>query len=44
MKPYLTSIWKVDKKDDIIKTLKNNDYARLEIELRKPYEHKIVIE
>ena len=34
----------VDKKDDIIKTLENNDYARLEKELRRPYEHKIVIE
>ena len=34
----------VDKKDEIIKTLKNNDYAILEIELRRPYEHKIVIE
>ena len=34
----------VDKKDEIIKALKNKDYARLKIELRRPYEHKIVIE
>ena len=33
-----------DKKDDIIKTLENNDQAKLEKELRRPYEHKIVFE
>ena len=30
-------------KDEIVKTLKNNDYARLEILPRRPYTHKLVV-
>ena len=29
--------------DDIVRKLKNNKYARLEIELHHPYDHKIVV-
>ena len=39
---YLSSIDNSEKKK-IILDLKNNDYARLEVLLRRPYSHEVVI-
>jgi GTPase SAR1 family protein len=39
---YLANTEKEEKKE-IINTLKNNDYARLEILLRRPYTHRTII-
>ena len=39
---YLSTLDNSDKKQ-IISTLKNNDYARLKILLRRPYTHEVII-
>ena len=39
---YLSAL-DASEKTPIVSTLKNNDYARLEILLRRPYSHKVVV-